>query len=157
MKKYVFMLVAIVAAMSLTSCKGEKGDPGMNVEWCVFDVTVNAADWQYTESAEGSYFRYLCDDVPELTDKVLLNGFINVYIYLKEPDSDTYYQRQLPYVRHKKEYGESPEEDYVFTETYDYEFGRGWVEFQYRASDFVYENSSEFDPPTQQFRVVINW
>ncbi|MCQ2311722.1 MAG: hypothetical protein MJZ64_08260 [Paludibacteraceae bacterium] len=154
MKKYVFMLATMVVALSLTSCKGEKGDPGMNVEWSVFDVTVQAEDWEFTESPQGNYFRYLCTEVPEMTEWVWLNGLINAYIYLPDPKNFGYYQRQLPFIRHKALYEDG---GYTYTEAYDYEFGRGWVEFQYRASDFAYDTTTEFDPPAQEFRIVIQW
>lgn len=168
MKKYVFMLAAMVAAMSLTSCKGEKGDPGMNVEWKIVDINVNANDWSYTQDTDPSrgqwdnnYF-YVGYDVPSLTKFIFTDGTVHAYVIYYNGKEDV--QRPLPFSQHKEAFvvdAEGNEQRIFYTETYDYVYGMGWVEFNYRASDFAYEDGAVMDPDTKptakSFRLVFNW
>ncbi|MCQ2331148.1 MAG: hypothetical protein MJZ55_04080 [Paludibacteraceae bacterium] len=169
MKKYVFMLAAMVAAMSLTSCKGEKGDPGMNVEWKIVDIDVNAGDWIYTQDTDpgryqwdNNYF-YVGYDVPSLTKFIFTDGTVHAYVVYQNGNKEDV-QRPLPFSQHKEAFvvdAEGNEQRIFYTETYDYVYGAGWVEFNYRASDFAYEDGEIMDPATKptakSFRLVFNW
>ncbi|MBQ0137416.1 MAG: hypothetical protein KBS40_05395 [Bacteroidales bacterium] len=157
MRKVSYLLLITVIAVFLTSCKGEKGDPGINVEWYVDDIKVPASSWQYVYANNGGYYRYVCD-VPALTHNVLINGSINAYIYLPGEFLEGDIQRPLPYSCPNMLHDDN---DYTFTEHYDYVFGIGWIEFQYCASDFLYDQQSEyiteFAPSEQVFRIVLQW
>ncbi|MCQ2343271.1 MAG: hypothetical protein MJZ75_07310 [Paludibacteraceae bacterium] len=165
MKKYVFMLVAIVATMSLTGCKGEKGDPGQNVEWFITNVTVEQNKWNYSNMYDGrlpyaNNYYYYEFEIPELTQFIFKEGKVSVYmIYTNDRGEEV--QRPLPYVQHYEELVGYDEEDKpiynYYTETYDYVYGNGWINISFFASDFLYEDDITIIPPTQKFRIVFNW
>ncbi|MBQ0137417.1 MAG: collagen-like protein [Bacteroidales bacterium] len=189
MKKYVFMLAAMVAAMSLTSCKGEKGDPGEpgpigypgakgekgdkgdpgeGVNWKIVDIDVNAGDWIYTQDTDPSRYQwdnnyfYAGYDVSSLTQFIFTTGMVHAYIIYNNGFEDV--QRPLPFTQHKEVFvvdAEGNEQRIFYTETYDYVYGIGWVEFNYHASDFAYEDGAVMDPATKptakQFRLVMTW
>ncbi len=165
MRKYVMMLVAIVVAMSLSSCKGDKGDPGLGMNWKIIDIPVHSADWQYTydtdvqrQQMDNNYF-YAAYNVPALDDFIFTEGSVHAYVVYSNGAEDV--QRPLPYVTHKEAFVGDPAVRLFFTETYDFAYGVGWVEFNYRASDFAYEDAIPMDPemrPTpKKFRLVLNW
>lgn len=168
MRKYVMMLVAMVAAMSLSSCKGDKGDPGLGMNWRIIDIPVHDADWIYTYDTDeyraqrdNNYF-YAWYNVPALDDFIFTEGSVHAYVIYSNGAEDI--QRPLPYVTHNEAFvtdEEGNEQPYFFTETYDFAYGVGWVEFNYRASDFAYEDDIPMDPamrPTpMKFRLVLNW
>lgn len=165
MKKYVFMLVAIVAAMSLSSCKGDKGDPGIGMNWKIIDIPVYASDWQYTQDTDPSRYQldnnyfYATYDVPAIDRFIFFEGSVHAYIVYS--NGSELVQRPLPFTSHQETFVGDPAVRLFFTETYDFAYGVGWVEFNYRASDFAYEDGEVMDPTTkptlQNFRLVLNW
>lgn len=154
-KGFSYLLLCLLPL--LTACKGEKGDPGMNVELYVRDIIVPANAWQYVYADNGGYYRSVYN-VPELTHNVLINGSINAYIYLPGEFMQSDAQRPLPFSCPNMLHDDN---DYEFTEHYDCVFGIGWIEFQYCASDFPYDQQpeyiSKFTPPEQVFRIVLQW
>ena len=115
-------------------------------------VRVNANDWRYTDMSNNNYF-YVSVDVPEITNLVFEKG--EVKAYLVQDRYNNYYARKnlLPYVLHKEEYVNG---NWVFfTETVDFTYGIGWVEFNFRASDFAYEENVNINPEAMEFDIVI--
>ena len=159
------MLVAIVAAMSFNSCKGDKGDPGIGMNWKIIDIPVHAGDWQYTYDTDeqrlqmdNNYF-YATYNVPAIDNFIFYEGSVHAYVVYSTGAEDI--QRPLPFVTHKEAFVGNPEVRLFFTETYDFAYGVGWVEFNYRASDFAYEDDLPMDPAmkpeAKKFRLVLNW
>lgn len=115
-------------------------------------VRVNATDWQYSNQGNNNYF-YAGIDVPEITQAVFEKG--EVKAYLVQDRYDSYYARKnlLPYVLHKEDY---INDNWVFyTETVDFTYGIGWGEFNFRASDFAYEEDVKIKPKAMEFDIVI--
>ncbi|MBQ0154370.1 MAG: hypothetical protein KBS70_06260 [Bacteroidales bacterium] len=175
MRKYVFMLVAIVAAMSLSSCKGDKGDPGLGMNWKIIDIPAYDVVWDYTNWVNPIYqdpyvenYYYATFDIPSLSAYIFDKGAVHAYLIYKNDYNDEI-QRPLPFTQHRETWVTVDTEDGLqdqllrYTETYDYVYGVGCVEFNYRASDFSYEDSLDplhdpgVIPQPQHFRLVFNW
>lgn len=145
MKK--FLLFALVLCMA--SCTFVER-PGTTMK--TITIRVKATDWQYTNQSNNNYF-YSGVDVPEITSSVFEYG--EVKAYLVKDRGDNYYARKhaLPYVIHKEEYLNG---NWIFfTETVDFTYGKGWVEFNFRASDFAYEENLSINPEAMEFDIVI--
>jgi hypothetical protein len=151
MKKFLFF--ALILCM--TSCIVNNEDPCTctpgNTSKTI-TVIVKANDWQYSDQGNNNYF-YVGADVPEITEHVFDKG--EVKAYLVKDRNNSYYARKhvLPYVMHKEDYING---NWVFyTETVDFTYGIGWAEFNFRASDFAYEESLDINPEEMEFDIVI--
>ena len=80
-----------------------------------------------------------------------LSGFRTVVYDRNTPNASKHI---LPYVRHYEELLSDGTWHY-YTETVDCMYGPGWVEFNYRASDFAYEDNVNINPTSMQFSIVI--
>ena len=145
MKKILFF--ALILCMA--SCTFVE-QPGATMK--TITVRVKATDWKYSNQGNNNYF-YAGVDVPEITSAVFEKG--EVKAYLVKDRYDSYYARKhaLPYVMHKEEYING---NWIFwTETVDFTYGKGWVEFNFRASDFAYEEDVNINPEAMEFDIVI--
>jgi hypothetical protein len=145
MKK--FLLFALIVCMA--SCTVVE-QPSTTMK--TITVKVNATDWKYTDQGNNNYF-YAGVDIREITNAVFEKG--EVKAYLVKDRYNSYYARKhaLPYVMHKEEY---LNDNWIFyTETVDFTYGIGWVEFNFRASDFAYEENVNINPEAMEFDVVI--
>ena len=145
MKKILFF--ALILCMA--SCTFVE-QPGATMK--TITVRVKATDWKYSNQGNNNYF-YAGVDVLEITSAVFEKG--EVKAYLVKDRYDSYYARKhaLPYVMHKEEYING---NWIFwTETVDFTHGKGWVEFNFRASDFAYEEDVNINPEAMEFDIVI--
>ena len=145
MKK--FLLFALIVCMA--SCTVVE-QPSTTMK--TITVKVAATDWKYTDQGNNNYF-YAGVDIPEITNAVFEKG--EVKAYLVKDRYNSYYARKhaLPYVMHKEEY---LNDNWIFyTETVDFTYGKGWVEFNFRASDFAYEENVNINPEAMEFDIVI--
>ena len=145
MKKILFF--ALILCMA--SCTFVE-QPGATMK--TITVRVKATDWKYSNQGNNNYF-YAGVDVPEITSAVFEKGEVKAYL-VKDRD-DSYYARKhaLPYVLHKEDY---INDNWVFyTETVDFTYGIGWAEFNFRASDFAYEEDVNINPEAMEFDIVI--
>lgn len=146
MKKIIFFALLL----GLSSCIVDNSNPSTSMK--TITIKVRSTEWKYTDQSNNNYF-YAGVDVPEITSTVFEKG--EVKAYLVKDRNDSYYARKhaLPYVMHKEEYVNN---NWLFyTETVDFTYGRGWVEFNFRASDFAYEESLNINPEAMEFDVVI--
>ena len=145
MKKILFF--ALILCMA--SCTFVE-QPGATMK--TITVRVKATDWKYSNQGNNNYF-YAGVDVLEITSAVFEKGEVKAYL-VKDRD-DSYYARKhaLPYVLHKEDYING---NWIFwTETVDFTYGKGWVEFNFRASDFAYEEDVNINPEAMEFDIVI--
>ena len=153
MKKFYLLLLPLLALMS---CGNSYTYNGFSVE--TYDVHIDAKDWQYTDYvANGmpyanNYF-YCTINMPEITSSVFNNGEVQAYIVYDKRTSQAS-KHILPYVRHYEEQLTNGNWNY-YTETVDCMYGIGWVEFNYRASDFAYEDDVNINPTNMDFTIVI--
>ncbi|MCQ2250434.1 MAG: collagen-like protein [Bacteroidales bacterium] len=160
MKKLLIMILPMIAALLMQSCKGDEGpmgpagpagEPGRDgesggapcTEYISLDFTVESDNWQLIHGENGTaYYSYAFDNVTELNKDIFWNGIMNVYNIWT--DNNATYQSQLPTVRHRKD-----GDDY-FTCTIDYDFGEKSIIFNVTNSDFYIDEK----PETMTFRVV---
>lgn len=148
------ILLWILISIGLSSCTYTTVS---DVEIETIDVHVSKSDWQYTNYEQNglpyanNYF-FAVVKVPEISNNVFDKGHVQAYIVYDRNNSQAS-KHQLPYVRHyEEEIG-----DYwnYYTETIDCGYGPGWVEFNYRASDFLYEDDVTINPNAMDFSIVI--
>lgn len=151
MKKYLFLCLS---ALCMISCCNKVEIQDTNR--IVLDLQINSSEWKYSGLDNNNYFVGNFD-LPELTKGIYDNGTILVY---RELDWDTRnpIQQILPYSRHHEYLANSSEQLWgFFTETVDFEYGIGFLNIFYTASDFDYEVDQTFVPETMHFRLVITW
>jgi len=157
------MILPLVAAICLGSCKGDEGpmgpagpaghdgqngQDGKDGDPCTnflrYDFTVDSDYWELVKNEDNgkAYYKYSFK-FEELTKDICNYGIVGAYLMWDE-DKVTY-QSQLPTVRHNKE-----GDDY-FTCTIDYDFGPQDITFYVTNSDFYVEDK----PETMVFRVAI--
>ena len=91
--------------------------------------------------------------MPEITSSVFNDGEVQAYIVYDKHSSQAF-KHLLPYVRHYEELLANGTWNY-YTETVDCVYGVGWVEFNYRASDFAYEDNVNINPNDMDFTIVL--
>ena len=94
--------------------------------------------------------------MPEITKEVFDRGEVKAYAVFNRQNSTNARKHLLPYVLHKEEEVNMGEWVY-FTETYDFTYGIGWAEFNFRTSDFAYEDNVNINPPAMEFDIVITY
>ncbi len=157
MKKIVLLLLAVVAMSSCVMNPTYKEYEGSKVE--VIKVKVEAKDWQYTQEGSSDQFNnnyfYAGVEMPELTADVFDRGEVKAYLVLDRQNQSKARKHLLPYVLHVEEqyYG-----DWIFyTQTIDFTYGIGWAEFNFRMSDFAYEEDEYINPVGMEFDIVITY
>lgn len=158
MKKILFLFgvtIALVACISNPTYIEQEGATLKTIQ-----VTVNANEWSYTQQDTTDQFNnnyfYAVVDMPEINKEVFNYGEVKAYAVF-DRNSITYARKHLlPYVLHAEEknvYGE-----WVFyTQTIDFTYGIGWAEFNFRMSDFAYEEDVTINPPAMEFDIVITY
>lgn len=158
MKKILFLFgvtIALVACVSNPTYIEQEGATLKTIQ-----VTVNANEWSYTQQDtadqyNNNYF-YAVVDMPEINKEVFNYGEVKAYAVF-DRNSLTYARKHLlPYVLHMEESTNTGEWLY-FTETYDFTYGIGWAEFNFRTSDFAYEDNVDINPPAMEFDIVITY
>jgi len=161
MKKSI-LIGSLLCVMGLMMSSCTKTEVVNTANWKIVDCNVGYSQWRYTGDDKGgkqyanNYF-YASFDLSQITSFIFTDG--NVQVYLVEKNSygeET--QRPLPFTRHKEAW-DSLGNCTQYTETYDYFYGVGWMEFNYTASDFKYEDFEGLKdrPEGKNFRVVLTW
>jgi hypothetical protein len=158
MKKILFLFgvtIALVACISNPTYIEQEGATLKTIQ-----VTVNANEWSYTQQGTADQFNnnyfYAVVDMPEINKEVFNYGEVKAYAVF-DRNSLTYARKHLlPYVLHMEESTNTGEWLY-FTETYDFTYGIGWAEFNFRTSDFAYEDNVNINPPAMEFDIVITY
>ena len=112
------------------------------------------SDWKLTNFDNNNYY-YVGLDIPELTTKIFDYGEVKAYLVYDR--NNAYYARKhaLPYVMHKEEWVEDINDWCFYTETFDFTYGIGWIELNFRVSDFAYELGVDPNLSDMEFDVVI--
>ena len=150
------ILVLILPILALIGCGNSYTYNGFIVE--SYDVHIDASDWQYTDyTSNGTPFAnnyfYCRRNMPQITSSVFNDGEVQAYIVYDKHSSQAF-KHLLPYVRHYEELLANGTWNY-YTETVDCVYGVGWVEFNYRASDFAYEDNVNINPNDMDFTIVL--
>jgi len=163
-KQVIFVGMLFVIGFMMSSC--EKTTYVNNIEWKIYDCNANINNWQYSFDTDiypsqynnNCYFSKF--EIPALTSFVFNDG--NVQCYMMDPyatGSET--QCALPFTKHIEVIENGVPTGHYYTETYSCVYGIGWVEFDYVASDFAYEDEygrkPDYKPQPCTFRVVLQW
>ena len=155
MKNFCFLFFALLL---MTSCGNTYIYDGAQMR--TINVHIDADEWQYTQQGDYDQFNnnyfYAFVNMPEITREAFDAGEVKAYV-VQDRGSYTYARKHLlPYVLHAEEknvYGE-----WVFyTQTIDFTYGIGWAEFNFRMSDFAYEEDVTINPPAMEFDIVITY
>jgi len=161
MKKEMFFGgLLVVIGFLMSSCEQRVVN---YTNWQIVDCYVGYNEytkWEYASDAPeyqySNHYFWNKYSIPQLSSFVFTDGNVQVYLMRKNAYGEET-QQPLPFTRHYESFiGDSAA---YYTETYDYLYGVGWIEFNYTASDFKYEDSQgEMDrPEPQHFRVVLTW
>ncbi len=174
MKKLLFIAAAV---FTLAACEGPMGPmgpqgvPGQNgqdgrdgrdgqngqtsdgTNWHKATFTISRDEWirDGGERAMNSYF-FVYRDLSALTSYVYDNGSVIAYIENTYADG-TKIKSGLPFVRHKGMVLDNGA-DYLWTETYDFDFAVGNVGFYLTYSDF---ETGTPPPDYVTFHVILFW
>lgn len=169
MKKFMFLFVAAISLL-LVSCEGPEGPmgprgydgydgldgkdgidgkDGYGTNWYVAKFTVKESDWLLSgNSGDLNSFFYADKPLKELDEFVFNSGTIVAYI-----ETAKGVKNGLPYVLHLG--GSDDKGEFLWTQTYDFDFWQGGVRFYLTYSDFNTQVGPE--KGDQTFHVVLMW
>ena len=163
MKKYLFVLAAII--MALTACEGPMGPPGPvgpqgppgnggsgdGVNWKILEYTVHDKDWELVGGKDALNSHYMFEFKENLlTSEIFKNGKVVGFRVLKLDNNSTV-QTPLPYIVPRGTKEGSNEK--LWSEYYTFDFQPGSIAFYAHYTDFYTGNR----PPTCYFRIVATW
>ena len=158
MRKILFLFSILLAMVSCISNPTYVEQEGATLK--TIRVKVKANEWSYTQQGTTDQFNnnyfYAGFDVPEINKEVFDYGEVKAYAVFDRQYASQARKHLLPYVLHVEEQN-NYEEWIYFTETYHFTYGLGWVEFNFRTSDFAYEDNVDINPPAMEFDIVITY
>ncbi|MDD4515533.1 hypothetical protein [Massilibacteroides sp.] len=143
MKAKILPLLIITLLITLfSSCEGRDGIDGVG-SWDVFEIKIEGRQWEWDPERELFYFYY---EDPGITSFIATDGLVQAAIRY----DDTYFP--LPYTRHLYDGG-------YLTETVNYEYGAGWIRFNFSASDLfdTVDDYQNYQPGTHFIKVTLLW
>ncbi len=151
------LLTLFILCVTLLSCEGPMGPqgpqgiPGTGINWKYYTCTVKSQDWELVRTEDGlnTYYMYIFDNLKELTEDVYIDGYVLGYL-VQSPGSNDEVISPLPYTTHRGEI-DSEGNEFLWTETYTYDYMPGSVAFYVQYSDFA-----EQRPGEMVFRIVLN-
>ncbi len=161
MKRSLFFILA--ALFIATSCEGPMGpegprgaqgpagmpgQDGEGVNWYATSYTINENEWQLKGNPGdlNSYF-YVYKPLNRLTEFVYKWGSVIAYIEIENG-----IKNGMPFVLHLGE-GAGDGKEFLWTQTYDFDFTVGEVGFYITYSDF----NTKIRPGAETFHVVLMW
>lgn len=158
MKKLLYVFCMLLALASCTKVgpagpAGRDGRDGVDGAMIrnIINVEVQSAQWEFTFADKNNLY-YAQVALPEMTKAIFADAVLQVYMVSFAPDGREI-QTLLPSVRHYEEI--SGADTFYYTQTTDYEYWVGGIEFHITNSDFFYNPSDFSEPGDRYFRVVI--
>jgi len=145
MKKVLSLLVVVLFFVS--SCETDEPRVEPETYWFVTSITVRENEWQL-KGRPGDLNSYYVAYKPlkQLTRTVYEEGAVLAYI-----ETEAGVKNTMPYVLHKGE--SNGNQEFLWTETYDFDFTTGEIGFYITYSDF----NTYIKPGTEKFHVVLIW
>ncbi|WP_295938544.1 hypothetical protein [uncultured Alistipes sp.] len=152
-------LLLALAALFIISCEGPEGPAGrpgqdgrdgidgQGVSWYTTAITVHESEWKIKGNPGdlNSYF-YVYKRVNNMTREIYEKGSVIAYLEIESG-----VKNGMPYVLHMGE--ESGGKEFLWTQTYDYDFDDQGVGFYVTYSDF----NTQIKPGTETFHIVLMW
>jgi len=150
MKKVLFLSVAILLFAACEGPAGRDGFDGTETYWFVNTYTVNSNQWQLVNGVDEleSYYKASIT-VSELDRDMYEKG--NVFCYMFQRVNNVEVQTPLPFTVPRGVWIDGSE--YLWTETFAFDFSLRTITFYVNYSDFLTINR----PETTSFRVVLNY
>ncbi len=150
------ILLFIFVVVTFTACKGDEGpmgpqgEPGYGTDWYTKTITIRKSQWKLSgeENSLNSYY-YAEVSIPELTSLVYKDGAVIAYI-----ESDYGIKNNLPYILHRGSVNSETGKEYLWTQTYDFDFEVGYMTFYLTYSDFMTGSNKDDD---DTFHIVLLW
>lgn len=156
MKKITFFLLAMLVCVACEGPMGPQGPAGFDgkdgkdgyeTKWLTTSFTINKSEWRLMgEPGELNTFFYADRNIPELSDYVFDEGLVIGYI---QTEKDV--KNGLPFVLHLGE--EIDGKEFLWTQTYDFDYSPGMVRFYITYSDF----NTQYPPDSETFHIVLLW
>ncbi len=149
----IFILIACegpegpMGPRGLDGFDGRDGKDGEGVNWYTTSFTIYGDEWQL-KGNPGDLNSYFCVYKPlnRLTEFVYQYGTVIAYI-----EAEKGVKNGMPYVLHLGE--GSNDKEFLWTQTYDFDFVVGEIGFYVTYSDF----NTKIRPGTETFHVVLMW
>lgn len=126
---------------------GPEGEPGYGTNWFVTSFTIEEHEWRLVGNPnELNSFFTVNKSLPELTRLVYKDGTVVAYI-----ETDKGVKNGLPFVLHRG--AEDNQGEFLWTQTYDFDFYEGGVGFYVTYSDFT----TTIRPDKETFHIVLMW
>lgn len=150
MKKLLFISLA---ALFFTACEGPegpmgpRGEDGGGMNWHNATVRVDERDWVLSgEPGDLNSYYSAYKELNAMTGYIYNYGSVIAYL-----ETQPGVKNGMPYVLHLGE--ESNGSEFLWTQTYDFDFDEYGVCFYVTYSDF----NTQFRPGTEIFHVVMMW
>lgn len=128
---------------------GKDGKDGVGTSWLTKTITIQPHEWELVGTpGELNSFFLVEKNLPELTRDIFRERAVIAYI-----KTDEGLKNGMPYVLHKGGTDDKGKE-FIWTQTYDFDYSEGSVGFYLTYSDF----NTQFKPdkPTT-FYIVLMW
>ena len=153
MRKYLFILLSVVAALGLWSCTNNNV-PECRYHTQTLDLTVVQEDWQFDEDAQQFYYRF--GDLKEITSAVYNYGNWTICREFNNGTKNAY-QVALPMSTFMVDSLDNGGVAY-YTQYIDYRLGIGYVDVQLTNSDYYYTYDAQgnrVNPEDMLFRLQL--
>lgn len=158
------VLILFVLAVSFMACEGptgpmgptgldgrdgKDGKDGQGTSWLTKTFIIQPNEWELVGNPNDLNSYFVVDKkLPELTRTIFNERAVIAYIQTGDG-----VKNGMPYVLHLGEAGNEGKE-FLWTQTYDFDYSEGWVGFYLTYSDF----NTQIEPigPTT-FHVVLMW
>lgn len=152
MKKLLFLLLTVLFVS--TSCEGPEGPMGppgesgdVGVSWFTQSYKVKKSDWKLSgKPGELNSFYYADIPISNLTKFIYTSGTVLAYI-----ETEPGIKNSLPYVSHRG--GVDNLGEFLWTQTYDFDFYEGGITVYMTYSDFNTQNK----PGDETYHVILMW
>ncbi len=126
---------------------GQNGRDGQGTNWYTTSITIDADEWRLSgNTGELNSCFYANVELDQLTENVYRNG--SVIAYIQTGDG---VKNGMPFVQHRGAVEDGKE--FLWTQTYDFDFIPGEIGFYVTYSDF----KTEIRPGTETFHVILFW
>ncbi|WP_085534961.1 hypothetical protein [Massilibacteroides vaginae] len=139
--KILSLFIVFFSIGVFSSCEGPMGPAGVG-EWDIFNLTVKGDHWAWDEDREVFYYFF---DEPALTKFIAEEGSVQVAIVFDKSF------HPLPFIRNLYDY----DADNYVTETVSFEYGAGWIRFNFSASDLFDNLPNNYKPGTHEFKITL--